>query len=108
MHSGQFVEVSCTVSEGDLPILFEWQLNRNKLEDFPEIVISAVGKRTSFLSIEAVSYTHAGNYTCTAKNSAGQAFFSSELQVNGYFEFIHYVLFLLISLFTFTFTIYHS
>lgn len=99
VHSGRFVEVSCTVSEGDLPITFEWRLNGNKLEDFLEISVSSVGKRTSFLSIEAVSYTHAGNYTCAAKNKAGETFFSSELQVNGYLEFIHFVLILLTSLF---------
>ncbi|KAJ8918532.1 hypothetical protein NQ315_013036, partial [Exocentrus adspersus] len=82
VHAGHFVEVSCTVSDGDLPIEFEWQLNGKELEDFPEILVSNVGKRTSFLSIESVSYTHAGNYTCKAKNRAGETFFSSALQVN--------------------------
>ncbi|KAJ8967482.1 hypothetical protein NQ314_002796 [Rhamnusium bicolor] len=82
VQSGQFVEVSCTVSEGDLPIKFQWELNGKELEDFPEMSVSSVGKRTSFLSIETVSYTHAGNYTCKAKNMAGQTMFSSELQVN--------------------------
>ncbi|KAJ8982888.1 hypothetical protein NQ317_004318 [Molorchus minor] len=82
VHAGQFVEVSCTVSEGDLPVEFEWQLNEKVLEDFPETSVSSVGKRTSFLSIESVSYAHAGNYTCIAKNRAGMTTFAAELQVN--------------------------
>ncbi|XP_018577230.1 Down syndrome cell adhesion molecule-like protein Dscam2 isoform X15 [Anoplophora glabripennis] len=82
VHSGQSVQVQCFVSEGDLPVTFEWQLNEKPLEDFPEISTVVVGKRSSILSVDSVSYTHAGNYTCKAKNRAGEAAFSSELQVN--------------------------
>lgn len=83
VHSGQSVQVQCFVSEGDLPVTLEWNLNEKPLEDFPEISTVVVGKRSSILSIDSVSYTHAGNYTCKAKNRAGEASFSSELQVNG-------------------------
>lgn len=83
VHSGQSVQVQCFVSEGDLPVTLEWHLNEKPLEDFPEISTLVVGKRSSILSIDSVSYTHAGNYTCRANNQAGTATFSSELQVNG-------------------------
>ncbi|KAG5890611.1 hypothetical protein JTB14_005121 [Gonioctena quinquepunctata] len=82
VHAGQFVQVSCTAFEGDMPIYIDWLLNGASLEEFPEISLSTVGKRTSFLSIDSVSYTHAGNYTCQAKNQASTSTFTSELQVN--------------------------
>lgn len=67
-----------------MPIKIEWLLNHMPLEGFPDISVSVVGKRTSFLSIDSVSYTHAGNYSCRARNEAGEAISTSELQVNGY------------------------
>ncbi|VEN53578.1 unnamed protein product [Callosobruchus maculatus] len=82
VHSGQFVEVTCTVSEGDLPVQITWQLNGRDFDNFPEVTTTKVGKRTSVLSIESVSYANAGIYTCLARNRAGEAVFSAELQVN--------------------------
>nr|CAH7736157.1 unnamed protein product [Callosobruchus chinensis] len=84
VHSGQFVEVTCTVSEGDLPVQITWHLNGRDFDNFPEVTTTKVGKRTSVLSIESVSYTNAGVYTCLARNKAGEASFHAELQVNGY------------------------
>lgn len=83
MHSGQFLQVACLITEGDLPVNFIWQLNGKDLEDFPEISTSSIGKRGSILAIESVSYTHAGNYTCKAVNKAGEVAFAAELLVNG-------------------------
>jgi hypothetical protein len=58
-------------------------LNEKRIEKFSEISTSKMGKRSSILAIESVSYTHAGNYTCLAKNQAGSSKFVTELQVNG-------------------------
>lgn len=79
--------MTCLASEGDLPITIEWSLNGRKIQDFPEISTSKMGKRSSILAIEAVSYIHAGNYTCLAKNKAGNARFVTQLLVNGIFLF---------------------
>lgn len=84
MHSGQFLQITCTVTEGDLPIDIKWQLNEIYHQDFPEVTTTRVGKRISMLAIESVSYAHAGNYTCIANNSVGEAVYTTELQVNGY------------------------
>jgi hypothetical protein len=42
-----------------------------------------IGTRTSILMITSVGYRHSGQYTCTAKNSAGMDHFTTELKVNG-------------------------
>ncbi|XP_074036525.1 Down syndrome cell adhesion molecule 1 isoform X49 [Leptinotarsa decemlineata] len=82
VHSGQYVQVSCSVTEGDLPITLEWQLNGTHLTDLTDVSVTPVGRRTSSLEIESVSYRHAGPYTCKAKNKAGETAFTAELQVN--------------------------
>lgn len=50
-----------------------WTLNGNDIRDSIDIVTSKVGKKISVLSIESVTAYHAGNYTCRAKNKAGEA-----------------------------------
>lgn len=83
MHEGQYVQVSCTISEGDLPLDIKWKLNEEDISRFPEITVSNLGKRSSVLIIENVSHLLAGNYTCVARNDAGTSRYSTELLVNG-------------------------
>lgn len=84
VHVGQSVQVQCFVSEGDLPLSIQWLFNDKRIEAFREVSVTTVGKRSSILSIDSVSYDLAGNYTCKTKNEAGETLFSAELQVNGY------------------------
>lgn len=83
MNDGDFLQVMCTVREGDLPINITWFLNHKKLDKFPEITVSAAGKRGSTLSVESLTHAHAGIYTCKATNKAGEAEYNAELKVNG-------------------------
>lgn len=85
VSSGHTIQVACLVSEGDLPIEIEWRQNGKDLDHFGDVSVVKVGKRNSILSIEAVSYENAGNYTCSARNKAGVSFHSAELLVNGYY-----------------------
>ncbi|KAG5890610.1 hypothetical protein JTB14_005120 [Gonioctena quinquepunctata] len=83
LHSGEYAQVNCLVSAGDLPLYVTWKLNGERIDTFPEISISTVGKRSSILTIESVSHSNAGNYSCHVNNSAGESVFSAELLVNG-------------------------
>lgn len=78
------MQVTCLVSEGDLPITIDWSSNGKILKDSPEVSTGKLGKRSSFLTIESVSYANAGNYSCNARNAAGISVYTAELQVNGY------------------------
>lgn len=84
LHSGQYVQVTCLISDGDLPVEFNWDLDGRKLQEFPEITTSNMGRRSSILSIDSVTYSYTGNYTCTAKNKAGIASHTVQLLINGY------------------------
>lgn len=76
--------VTCAIIKGDTPIDIMWTLNGNKLSTNDGVLITRVGQRNSFLSIDSVRPRHAGNYTCIAKNYAGVVQHSSELLVDGY------------------------
>ncbi|XP_039227494.1 Down syndrome cell adhesion molecule-like protein Dscam2 isoform X29 [Drosophila yakuba] len=82
MSYGEFVNVQCTISGGDLPVNITWTLNNKPFEDYLEILTTKRGKRINELTIEAVSAKHAGNYACIAENKAGVVNHTAELKVN--------------------------
>jgi hypothetical protein len=93
-NAGEMATVQCAVIKGDLPIDIMWSFNGRAIDaangafdehnyDNPDIVISRSSKRISQLTIESVAARHAGEYSCTASNTAGTATHSSILSVNG-------------------------
>lgn len=83
-NSGESVSSVCTVSRGDQPLEFAWYFNGEKLiADESQGLSILTNKRRSLLEIEAVSYNHAGEYTCSVSNEAGATSHSSVLVVNG-------------------------
>lgn len=77
------VSVQCILGEGDLPVKILWEFNGDPLESENGIMISALGLRVSNMMIESVEGRHAGNYTCSAKNRAGNKSYTAELEVIG-------------------------
>lgn len=92
-NAGEMATVQCAVIKGDLPIDVVWSFNGRVIDangafdehnyDNSDIVISSSSKRASQLTIESVAARHAGEYSCTASNTAGTATHSSVLSVNG-------------------------
>lgn len=69
--------------KGDSPIQIEWALNGEPIShDYPGISI-VTSRRVSLLTIDAVTASHAGEYTCVASNAAGGTSFTATLAVNG-------------------------
>ncbi|KAK0078988.1 hypothetical protein PV325_001869 [Microctonus aethiopoides] len=82
-NAGDTVTAPCTVLKGDFPIDIQWALNGEPItRDHLDITIVSTSKRVSLLTIDGVSARHAGEYTCTASNSAGGTSYSSSLAVN--------------------------
>lgn len=80
---GETVTATCTILKGDQPIQIEWALNGQPIShDFSDITI-VTSKRVSLLTIDAVTASHAGEYTCVASNAAGGTSYSASLAVNG-------------------------
>lgn len=83
INSGDMTSFFCTVHKGDLPIDIAWTLNDRSVNNIDAISVLRTNKRISQLSIDDVRAEHSGEYTCIAKNSAGIAKFSTNLNVNG-------------------------
>lgn len=80
---GDTVTATCTMLKGDSPIQIEWALNGEPIpSNYPDISI-ATSRRVSLLTIDAVTASHAGEYTCAASNAAGGTSFTAMLAVNG-------------------------
>lgn len=80
---GDTVTATCTMLKGDPPIQIEWALNGEPIShDYSDISI-ATSRRVSLLTIDAVTASHAGEYTCMASNAAGGTSFTATLAVNG-------------------------
>lgn len=82
-RSGQDMTLTCTVSDGDLPLDIKWLLNDRPVDSYSNINSAKFGKRNMVLSIESVSAEHSGNYTCEASNIAGTVSYSTNLKVYG-------------------------
>lgn len=82
INSGETVSIQCTILKGDPPLNISWSLNGVPISNSDGITIMKL-KRFSTLNIDSVQDIHSGQYTCTARNSAGFANHSATLNVNG-------------------------
>ena len=87
MSEADFAQVSCIAAKGDQPLSFTWSFHGSDLTNDLGIITTPIGAKGSMLIISSVDYKHRGNYTCTAKNSAGVRKQTAELLVNGNSEF---------------------
>lgn len=81
--SGQPVTIQCTITEGDLPVQFRWSFHGEELSSQLGVSTVRLNSRVSLLSIDSVVAEHAGDYTCTAQNSAGSVNYTATLLVQG-------------------------
>jgi hypothetical protein len=83
VHSGQTAQVTCLVSEGDLPLNITWSFQGGVIDLHSGVVTTNIGKKASSLLIDSVSEVQSGNYTCTAQNRAGSSDYTASLDVYG-------------------------
>nr|XP_040576477.1 Down syndrome cell adhesion molecule-like protein Dscam2 isoform X20 [Lepeophtheirus salmonis] len=82
MNEGDFAQISCVITSGDLPLLITWSFHGNTIGTNTGIATTNLGPRMSVLAINSVNYSHQGKYTCQAKNKAGIRTHTAELKVN--------------------------
>ncbi|KPI92824.1 Down syndrome cell adhesion molecule-like protein CG42256 [Papilio xuthus] len=79
---GESVQMTCHVSKGDRPLTITWTFEGQDLSTHAGIKTMKMAEQTSFLSIDSITGAHSGNYTCIARNRAGEDRFSTALRVN--------------------------
>lgn len=82
MEVNEKVGVTCMLRAGQPPYSFQWYKNGNELKADNGISIQT-SELLSALFIDPITYTAAGNYTCTVKNSGGVDSYSATLTVTG-------------------------
>lgn len=84
IYYGESVQMTCHASKGDRPISITWTFEGKELSSRNmEIKTMKMAEQTSFLSIPSVTGAHSGNYTCIARNKAGEDRYSTTLHVKG-------------------------
>lgn len=93
--------------EGDKPLRISWNFYGEELSSNMGVSTMPVGDTMNVLIIPSVVSSNRGNYTCVAKNSAGNDSFTAQLLVNGsYFTriknnriIIYYIYIFMLSIF---------
>ena len=83
VNQGEFAQLTCVVSKGDMPLTISWSLKGDIVSSDPTLSTTMLGTQASMLVISSVDYNHVGVYTCRAENPAGVTSYSAELKVNG-------------------------
>lgn len=83
IYYGESVQMTCHASKGDRPMTITWTFEGKDLSTHMDIKTMKMADRTSFLSIASLTGSHSGNYTCIAKNRAGEDRYSTTLNVKG-------------------------
>lgn len=71
LREGQRYMVTCSISEGDPPLTFQWSKDGRALIESSHLLIRHQDDFSSSLIIAAVKGSDNGNYTCTVSNRAG-------------------------------------
>ena len=79
---GDYVQLTCIATRGNVPIGFEWSLNNVKLQN-ELATVATIGEHTSLLLIHNATAQHAGEYACMAGNKVGKANRTAKLIVQG-------------------------
>lgn len=61
----------------------EWLFNRHEVSNRDDVKVTSLGRRISALNIDSVNEENSGNYTCLARNEAGESSFTANLIVKG-------------------------
>lgn len=81
--AGETISVQCTIPSGDIPIEFGWTFNGKSTSDLANVFVSKIGQRVSALTVESLTEKNVGNYSCLARNKAGESAHTAALYVNG-------------------------
>ncbi|CAF4862530.1 unnamed protein product [Pieris macdunnoughi] len=82
LYAGQATQLTCLISEGDLPLDIQWYFEGRPLKEIAEVSATKIAKRASLLLIDPAGWSNSGTYTCVVRNPAGSSNYSASLEVH--------------------------
>lgn len=87
INEGDLTSVQCVVTKGALPVKISWLfMDKPIVSGLNGVSVMQMNKKISTLTIDSINAEHAGQYTCTAKNSAAETSHSAVLNVIGIYD----------------------
>ena len=83
LNFGERLALQCAVVKGGLPLTLTWLKENAAITNTAGINVNRINDFTISLTIETLSWQHAGHYTCRAQNDAGRAEFTALVVVQG-------------------------
>ena len=83
LNVNQSISLVCSITEGDMPIEIQWLFSNQIITPNLGANVLNVGPTASILNINSVQSFNSGPYTCLVRNRAGNASYSSFLNING-------------------------
>ncbi|CAL4122421.1 unnamed protein product, partial [Meganyctiphanes norvegica] len=80
-NEGQRTQITCSVSQGDLPMTINWLKNGGHLQHDPNIETKMISDFSKALVFRKLQEHHAGSYTCEVTNIVGSANHSATLRI---------------------------
>lgn len=75
--------LQCVISEGDLPLNVTWLKDGRPIPSKLGVLVRVLDEFSSILTINSITPSHNGKYTCVASNQATVVTHTAELSVNG-------------------------
>lgn len=83
IYVGQSAQLTCFVTDGDLPLEITWSFNGTEDLSFFGVMTGKAGRRAKLLIIESVAPKHQGYYTCSVRNPARTVSYTANLKIHG-------------------------
>jgi len=84
LTEGSRVQVACTVHQGDLPLNLTWLKDGGPVYRGPgAVAVTPFNAYSTILTMNNVSRSDTGDYTCVAANPVHSATYTAHLNVNG-------------------------
>ncbi len=88
LQQGDRTTLTCTIARGDSPLTLSWlkdgaPVTSNNNNGDNSVKILNFDEFNSMLTIESLAIGHIGNYTCVAKNLAGESAVVTRIIVHG-------------------------
>ena len=83
LNDGERLALQCAVIKGGLPMTVNWLKDNSAATNVAGVHVKLINDFTASLTVESLTWQHAGRYTCWVRNEGGRAESSVTVIVQG-------------------------